>query len=258
MSTSHGAFVWHELMTSDPAAARAFYGSVVGWSAQPSPVPGMDYWMLKAGEIPVCGLMSVPEEAKQQGARPMWVGYVGVDDVDAATEKAKQLGGVVYRPPADIPSVGRFATTSATRNARCWQCSNSPPNHAGPGGGAGHPGHVGWNELYAADWEKAFAFYSEMFGWRKDQAMPMGEMGTYQLFAHGEHAIGGMMNKPAQMPMPAWTFYFNIENIDAAVERVKAGGGQIINGPMQVPGGSWTAQARDPQGAMFALVGPRA
>ena len=64
MSTSHGAFVWHELMTSDPAAARTFYGSVVGWSVQHSPVPGMDYWMFKAAEIPVCGLMSVPEEAK--------------------------------------------------------------------------------------------------------------------------------------------------------------------------------------------------
>ena len=109
MSTSHGSFVWHELMTSDPAAAMAFYGSVVSWSVQHSPVPGMDYWMLKAGEIPVCGLMSVPEDAKASGARPMWVGYVGVDDVDAATAKAKKLGGVVYRPPQDIPDVGRFS-----------------------------------------------------------------------------------------------------------------------------------------------------
>ena len=50
MSTFHGAFVWHELMTSDPAAARTFYGKVVGWTAQLSPVPGMDYWMLKAGD----------------------------------------------------------------------------------------------------------------------------------------------------------------------------------------------------------------
>jgi predicted enzyme related to lactoylglutathione lyase len=257
MSTSHGAFVWHELMTSDPAAAKAFYGSVVGWSVQLSPVPGMEYWMLKAGETPVCGLMSVPEEAKQQGARPMWVGYVGVDDVDAATEKAKKLGGTVYRPPADIPMVGRFSIIGdpqRTMLAMFKFAQTMPGAPAAPG----TPGHVGWNELYAVDWEKAFAFYSDMFGWRKDQAMPMGEMGTYQLFAHGEHAIGGMMNKPPQMPMPAWTFYFNIDNIDAAVERVKAGGGQIINGPMQVPGGSWIAQALDPQGAMFALVGPRA
>ncbi len=257
MSASHGAFVWHELMTSDPTAAMAFYGSVVGWSAQPSPVPGMEYWMLKAGETPVCGLMRVPEEAKQQGARPMWVGYVGVDDVDAATEKAKQLGGVVYRPPADIPMVGRFAIIGDPQRTMLALFKTANPMPSAPPA-PGTPGLVGWNELYAADWEKAFAFYSEMFGWRKDQAMPMGEMGTYQLFAHGDLAIGGMMNKPAQMPMPAWAYYFNVSDIDAAIERTKAGGGQITNGPMQVPGDMWIAQALDPQGAMFALLGKRA
>jgi predicted enzyme related to lactoylglutathione lyase len=257
MSDSHGSFVWHELMTSDPAAAMAFYGTVVGWSAQHSPVPGMDYWMLKAGEIPVCGLMSVPEEAKQQGARPMWVGYVGVDDVDAATEKAKKLGGRVYRPAQDIPMVGRFAIIGDPQGTMLSLFKYASPMPGEPPA-PGTPGHVGWNELYATNWEAAFPFYSDMFGWRKDQAMPMGEMGTYQLFAHGEHAIGGMMNKPPQMPMPAWTFYFNVGDIDAAVARVKDGGGQIINGPMQVPGGMWIVQALDPQGAMFALLGKRA
>jgi uncharacterized protein len=256
MSNSHGSFVWHELMTSDPAAAMKFYGSVVGWSAQQSPVPGMDYWMLKAGETPVCGLMSVPDEAKQQGARPMWIGYVGVDDVDAATEKAKKLGGAVYRAPQDIPTVGRFAIIGDPQGTMLSLFRSAAPMPGEPPAPMTQ-GHVGWNELYALDWEKAFDFYSEMFGWRKDQAMPMGEMGTYQLFAHGERAIGGMMNKPAQMPRPAWTFYFVVDDIDAAVVRVKAGGGQIINGPMQVPGGMWIAQALDPQGAAFALLGKR-
>ena len=257
MSTSHGSFVWHELTTSDPAAARTFYGDVVGWTAQASPVPGMDYWMFKAGETPVCGLMKVPEEAKAQGARPMWVGYVGVDDVDAATEKTKKLGGMVYRPPADIPDVGRFSIIGDPQRAMLalFKFANPMPSDESP---MGTPGRVGWNELYAVDWEKAFAFYSELFGWRKDQAMDVGETGTYQLFAHGDHAIGGMMNKPVQMPMPCWTYYFTVGNIDAAIERVKAGGGQIVKGPMEVPGGAWIAQALDPQGAMFALLGKRA
>src|SRR5258708_34473439 len=96
------------------------------------------------------------------------------------------------------------------------------------------------------EWEQAFALHSDMLGGRKDQAIPMAEMGTYQLFAHGEHAIGGMMNKPAQMPAPAWTFYFNVDGIDAAIERAKAGGGHIINGPMQVPGGASLSQPLDP------------
>jgi len=257
MSSSHGAFVWHELMTSDPTAARAFYTNVVGWTVQASPVPGMDYSMFLAGQIPVGGLMKLPDDAKAEGARPMWVGYVGVDDVDAATEKAKKLGGMVYRPPNDIPNVGRFAIIGDPQRAMIalFKLSNPMQGEQPPQGTAGH---IGWNELYAVDWEKVFGFYASMFGWRKDQSMDMGAMGTYQLFAHGEQAIGGMMNKPAQMPAPCWTFYFNVTDVDAALERVKAGGGQVINGPMQVPGDAWIVQALDPQGAMFAVVGGRA
>lgn len=65
------------------------------------------------------------------------------------------------------------------------------------------------------------------------------------------------MTKPANVPTPAWLFYFNVAAIDAAAERVRSGGGQIINGPMEVPGGSWIVQCLDPQGAMFALVAPQ-
>ena len=256
MTSSHGAFLWHELMTSDPAAARAFYNSVMGWAVEPSPVPGMDYWMFKAGLTAVAGLMKVPDDAKAAGARPMWVGYVGVDDVDQATTKAKSLGGNVYREPHDIPNVGRFSIIGdpdGTMIALFRFASPMPGEPPAPG----TPGHVGWNELYANDWPKAFAFYSDLFGWRKDQAIDMGPMGTYQLYAHGEHAIGGMMNKPPNIPTTRWLYYVNVENIDGAVARATAGGGQILHGPVEVPGGAWIAQAMDPQGAMFAMVGPR-
>jgi predicted enzyme related to lactoylglutathione lyase len=66
------------------------------------------------------------------------------------------------------------------------------------------------------------------------------------------------MNKPPLVPVPNWLYYINVADIDAAVDRVKTGGGQILNGPMQVPGGSWIIQGKDPQGAMFALVGQKA
>jgi predicted enzyme related to lactoylglutathione lyase len=54
--------------------------------------------------------------------------------------------------------------------------------------------------------------------------------------------------------MPYWNFYFVVDGIDAAAERVTQGGGRIIMGPMEVPGGGWVLQAFDPQGAVFALV----
>ena len=120
------------------------------------------------------------------------------------------------------------------------------------------PGQVGWRELSAADGPKAYDFYSQMFGWTKTEAMDMGDLGVYQLFAAGgKDAVGGIMTKMADMPMPMWLFYFVVGNIDAAVERVKKAGGQVINGPMEVPGDAWIIQGIDPQGAMFALVGDR-
>jgi predicted enzyme related to lactoylglutathione lyase len=119
------------------------------------------------------------------------------------------------------------------------------------------PGRVGWHELVAADWEKAFAFYAELFGWQKADA-DTGAVGTYQLFTAGGETIGGMFTKPPMEPVPFWLYYFNIGDIDAAAKRVHAGGGQILSGPVEVPGGGgWIVRCTDPQGAIFALAGKR-
>ena len=103
-----------------------------------------------------------------------------------------------------------------------------------------------------------FPFYEKLFGWTKGDAMDMGAMGTYQLFkTGGDMAAGGMMDKPAPVPAPYWGYYINVDAIEAAINRVTAGGGKILNGPMEVPGPMWIVQALDPQGAFFALVAPK-
>jgi predicted enzyme related to lactoylglutathione lyase len=256
MTNVHGRFVWYELMTTDPEAAKSFYGKVVGWGAQDAGIPGVAYTLLKLGAASIGGLMALPEEARRAGAPPSWIGYVGVDDVDAVVDRIKQLGGRVSVPPSDIPDVGRFAVVSDPQQAMfalfkpLRPAADQPP-------APGTPGTIGWHELMAVDWEKAFAFYSGLFGWQKAEAVDMGAMGKYQLFSTGGHPIGGMFNKPAAVPAPFWLYYINVDDIDAAVERVKAGGGQIVNSPMEVPGGSWIVQCTDPQRAMFALVEPK-
>jgi predicted enzyme related to lactoylglutathione lyase len=120
---------------------------------------------------------------------------------------------------------------------------------------------MGWHELMTTDWEAGLAFYGELFGWQKADAMDMGPMGTYQLFADSREkdcgAVGGMMNLLPNLPRPVWGFYFIVDAIDPAVERVKEGGGQVLNGPMEVPGGAWIINAVDPQGAHFSLVGAK-
>ncbi|HLK82097.1 MAG TPA: VOC family protein [Xanthobacteraceae bacterium] len=256
MSATHGRFVWYELMTTDTDAAKDFYTKVVGWGAQPAPNPTMPYTLFTAGETLVGGMMDQPEESKQMGAPPSWLGYVAADDVDATTDQARSLGGAVYVEPRDIPDVGRFSVIADPQQAAIGLFKWSAPMPEAPAAPE-TPGRIGWHELATTDWEKAYAFYNALFGWQKADAMDMGAMGVYQIFAAGGPAIGGMFNKPPVVPATFWLYYFNVDDFDAAVERVKAGGGEIINGPMQVPGGSWIIQAKDPQGAMFALVGRR-
>jgi uncharacterized protein len=257
MTQSPRKFVWYELLTTDPAAAENFYRSVVGWSAQDSGVPGIAYTILSAGATSIGGLMALPEAALKMGARPGWMGYVGVDDVDAGADEFVKAGGVIHKAPADIPGVGRFAVVADPQGAALTlfkAASGAEPEPAPQGA----PGHAGWRELHAVDRDSAFAFYADRFGWTKGDAMDMGPMGIYQLFkAGGEEAIGGMMTKLEAMPVPFWLYYFNVAGIDAAAKAVEAGGGQVLNGPHEVPGGAFILQGLDPQGGMFALVGPR-
>lgn len=242
-------FVWYELMTSDLPAAQRFYADVAGWTVADSGMPGMTYLLGKAGDDMVAGLMELPAEAA--GTPPGWLGYVGVADVDAAAAALAAAGGTVHRPPADIPEVGRFAVVADPQGAVFALFASDTPPPSSPMA----PGRFGWHELHARDWETAFAFYSGLFGWQKAEAMDMGPMGTYQIFATGGQSVGGMMTV-ADAPAPAWLFYINVADIDAAVARLTAGGGTVLHGPAEVPG-SWIVQARDPQGAAFALSGPR-
>ncbi len=249
-----GAFVWHELMTTDTAAATAFYTSVVGWRARDSGMPGMDYTLMMAGEAHAAGLMRQPAEAAAMGAPPGWIGHVEVDDVDASAAQAASLGGTVHAPGRDIPGVGRFAVIADPQGAvlclfRGTSAAGVPPME---------PGRVSWNELMASDMPAVWPFYETMFGWTKAEALDMGPMGTYQLYATGGTTIGGMMTRPPAVPVSFWLYYIAVPHIDAAIVRVTECGGMVLNGPMEVPGGAWVVQGKDPQGAMFALVGARA
>jgi uncharacterized protein len=250
------SFFWYELMTTDVAAAEAFYKNVVGWSSQPFEGSGIDYVVFNAGERAIAGLMQLPEEAKAMGTPPCWMGYIHARDVDAATSSVKKAGGAVHREPSDIPDVGRFSVVADPQGAAFMLMSPTGPDQP-PVPRMTH-GHVGWHELMAGDWKSAFDFYAGQFGWKKSEAMDMGEMGTYQTFsAGGSDAVGGMMNKPKEMPSPAWQFYFNVPDIQAGARRITDNGGTITMGPMEVPDGSWVVNAQDPQGAHFALLAPK-
>jgi uncharacterized protein len=256
MSTSLGTFVWYELLTTDAGAASSFYHAVIGWSIKDAGFPDRHYAMFSAAENPVGGLREMPGGERGGAARPGWTAYIAVDDVDAIAARITQAGGTIHRAPEDIPGIGRFAVAGDPQGA-VFALFKGAGEGQMPVVKAGTPGHVGWHELHAIDREAAFDFYAGLFGWTKAEAMDMGPMGIYQLFATGGPPVGGMMRKSDSVPAPFWLYYFNMENIDTAIARVTEAGGKIINGPHAVPGGSWIVQCLDPQGAMFALVAPR-
>lgn len=248
-----GRFVWYELMTTDPEAAKAFYTDVVGWGTAPfENASGMDYTMWTKGEAPIGGLMEMPEELRKHGAPPHWIGYVAVPDVDAAAARAKELGGTVHHGPEDIPEVGRFAVIADPQGAVLSAFKGN--QEMTPSNGDPEPGDVAWHELVTSDHEAAFEFYSDLFGWEKTDAMDMGEMGVYQMYGRPGKTLGGMYDKTADMPFPPhWLYYVSVADVDAAKEKIEAKGGTILTGPMDVPGGGRIIVAQDPQGATFAL-----
>jgi predicted enzyme related to lactoylglutathione lyase len=248
-----GCFAWYELLTTDIAAAIAFYRDVVGWDARDASTPNMAYRLLTSSDAAVAGLMELPEEGRRMGATPRWIGYVDVDDVDATVAQLRRLGGAVFVPPIDS-NIGRVSIVADPQAATFALVGGLKPDR---GSAAPHePGQVGWHELLAADGPKAFAFYNELFGWRKAQSeTDIGPMDSYQLFAAGGVTIGGIFTKFAWAPVPFWLYYFNVADIAQSVERIRAGGGQVAQGPMELLGGSWIVRCIDPQGAMFALQG---
>lgn len=244
-----GRFVWHELMTTDTDAASDFYSDVVPWKAEDSGMPSYSLWM--SGKYRSGGLMALPED--QSATPPHWIIYIGTPDVDETVAAAEKLGGKVLKPASDIPNVGRFAVLSDPQGAAFAVFTPAPSSDDGmsPGGGVGD---FTWHELATTDPDSAFDFYAELFGWTKGPAHDMGEMGVYQLVSHGGQEVGGFYKARDNSTPPSWLSYVRVDDAAKAASAAKSAGGRILNGPIEVPGGSWIVMMLDPQGGAFAVV----
>ncbi len=262
MPNPQGSFIWYELITPDPDGAKRFYDSVVGWDiASTSDFPN-GYRMIGRYDGKMAGgVLPLTDAMREHGAKPIWLGYINVDDVDSKAGAIKADGGQVHMEPFDIPGVGRVAMVTDPVGVPFYIMKPIPP--------AGQPDaqsdvfdptkaqHVRWNELSTTDQDGAIAFFERQFGWTQEGAMPMGEMGDYKFVQAGGVGIGAIMPKPAQSPASAWVYYIGVDDIDRGAKAITDGGGQLLYDPMDIPGGEFAVAALDPQGALFGLVGPR-
>lgn len=258
MAHPNGTPIWFELNTPDKDAAQAFYAAVAGWQIIPSPSPEhADYRVAIAGAVGVAGLMTPPAGMGVPG----WSIYFAADDVDAMADRIRSLGGAIHFGPEDIPEVGRFAVVADPQGVtfNIMKGESPDPSTAFAPGPEGI-GHGAWIELATPDPDAAFAFYGELFGWTKAGAMPMGPMGEYAFIgvpAGEPMAPGAIMSSTATGAPARWNWYVHVPDIDAAVAAATAGGGTLIQGPDEIPGGSFSANVADPQGSQIGLVGPR-
>jgi len=252
-----GRPVWYELMTTDTAAAEKFYRNVIGWTSAPFENSPNPYTVFKrSGDVQVAGLMERPDGMHMP---PSWAMYVAVPKLEDAVAHIKRLGGSELSPLIEVPTVGRMQMMKDPQGAAFYIFQPEPSSEERPEG-APEIGEASWHELMTSDAAAAMKFYSAVFGWQPSETLDMGPMGKYHMFNRPYGMIGGMMNKPPEMAQvpPYWTVYFRVPDINAAAERVKANGGKIVNGPMEVPGGDWILNGVDPQGAGFALHAKKA
>jgi predicted enzyme related to lactoylglutathione lyase len=238
-------------MTTDMKAAEGFYRTVVGWKTSPFEGTGQPYTMFnRAGEVSVGGVMPKPAEVK---APPFWSMYIGVPNLEEAAADIKRNGGTAHTEIMDVPTVGRMQMMMDPQGAAFYIFQ--PAREEQRPETTSELGEASWHELITTDAPAAMKFYQHVFGWQPSETMDMGPAGKYQMFNRPHGMIGGIMPRPPEMANvpPNWLIYFRVSDVNAAAERIKANGGKVLSGPMEVPGGDKVLTAADPQGAVFGL-----
>jgi predicted enzyme related to lactoylglutathione lyase len=251
-SYTPGTPCWVELGTPDIEASQAFYGALFGWEIPelPNSAELGGYRRAKKNGKDVAGVAPL----MQEGQPPAWSSYVSVADAAATLASIGAAGGQVIVEPMDVRGLGTMAVFIDPTGAACgvWQPGTFPGAEL-----VNEYGAFGWNELGTRDPAAAKEFYAAVFGWAfEDQ--DMGEMGTYTTWKVGDAMVGGMLDITGRVPdeVPAhWLVYFSVEDTDAALEKVKDGGGDVRFGPIDIPVGRFAVVA-DQFGAAFAVLQP--
>lgn len=245
-----GAPCWADLTTPDLAAARRFYGEILGWTFDdPQPEMG-NYMRCRVRGKSVAGMS--PPMPGQESMPPVWSVYLSTSDADQTAQRIRSGGGQMLVEPMEIPGLGRmlFGLDSTGAAVGAWQPLSFHGSEL-----FGEPGALAWAECTTRDGAGADAFYRGLFGYEQEQ-IGGGQM-DYVVYKVGGEAMCGRMQMGAEFEgIPAhWMIYFAVENADAAAARVKELGGKVAHGPFDSPHGR-IAVVADPFGAYFSIVQP--
>jgi predicted enzyme related to lactoylglutathione lyase len=259
MTNLPGSFIWYELMSPDPDASKTFYDAVVGWDIGLRPDGPVDYRMIRRADGGNAGgLLGLTPDMMAQGARPTWLAYLNVENVDASADAIAADGGHVLKAPETFDAIGRIAMLTDPQGNPFFLIQPQPPAGAVDAASdvfSEHKiGHVAWNELATPDPAAALAFYNKHFGIFELGRMPMGDMGDYQFLGHGSSRVGALMRQQPDQPA-GWMVVFRVASAGQAAETIVAQSGAIVSAPQQVPGDDWVVVATDPHGIRFGVVG---
>ena len=246
-----GAPCWVDLYSSDPDKASAFYGQLLGWTAESAGAEYGGYINFSKDGVPVAGCM---KNDGSSGTPDAWSVYLATTDAEATVNAAVAEGGAAIIPPMDVMDLGRMAMVADAGQAAVgvWQ----PGAFAGFGLVA-EPGVPGWFELFTRDYDASIAFYQKVFGWDAHAVGDSPEF-RYTTLGEGDSAQAGVMDASGFLPegVPAhWSVYFAVADVDPAVEQALSLGGAVTQAAENTPYGRLAALT-DPTGAGFKLMGP--
>ncbi|MGE0494315.1 MAG: VOC family protein [Vulcanimicrobiota bacterium] len=250
---SAGSFCWADLASTDPAKTRSFYTELMGWTLNDVPMgDGPSYTMVMAGEQGVGGMYAMDAAQKEMGVPSHWMCYLLVDDLEAMTKRAAELGATVRVEPFSVGQFGRMSVLVDPTGATfaLWKSST------GEATASTGLGTVCWNELMTEDTQNASEFYTKLLGWTPE-AMPMAHM-TYTIFKNGQAPAAGMMELPAEAKKHGakahWLLYLSVNDCDQTVARCKELGGGICMPATDFEGVGRGAILTDPTGAAFGVI----
>lgn len=245
-----GQLSWLDLTSTDPAAAKDFYGKLFGWSFQDMEMPTGTYSLAMLKDKNVTGIMGHSDELKAAGAPSAWNTYAAVEDCAASTAAAKAAGAGVMMEPTTMEEVGTMSVVQDPTGAHLclWQAET-------PGDGAGlvnEHGAFAWAELLTGDQDAAAAFYGEVLGWdASDMQTPDGQDAKF--FVMDGTPVASTRGLPMEGVPPHWFDYFGHDDVDAGVATIADNGGTVIMEPFDTPPGR-IALAQDNTGGGFAII----